>query len=140
MSPVSNLDQILKKEKKIKGQAVQEGESDNPLSHFFKPSCIGSPSSSTVKGKYHVIAEPKSDSIVENSPIDNLEESGLAHSSAVNSSKDSEGESSSSSLDSVNSRAVEKEHFQVHTNLSIIEDILQDLYQEGDENLALLLA
>ena len=37
MSPVSNPNQILKKEKKIKGQAVQEGKSDNPLSHFFKP-------------------------------------------------------------------------------------------------------
>ena len=43
MSPVSNPNHILKKEKKIKGQAVQEGKSDNPLSHFFKPLAAPSP-------------------------------------------------------------------------------------------------
>lgn len=50
MSLVSNPDQILKKGKKNKGQTVQEGKFDNPLSHFFNPSCIGSPSSSAIKG------------------------------------------------------------------------------------------
>ncbi len=125
MSPVSNPDKIFKKEKKIKGQAIQAGKSDNPLSHFFKPSCIGSPSSSTIKGKSHVIAEPKYDSIVENFPSDNLEESGLAHSIAANSPKDSEN-LSTSSFESVNSEAVEKDYFEVHTNLAVIEDKVEE--------------
>ncbi len=32
-----------------------------------------------------------------------------------------------------------KDYFQVHTNLAVIEDTLQNLYQERDENLAFLL-
>ena len=43
MSPVSNPNQILKKGRKIKGQAAQEGKSGNPLSHLFKPLAATSP-------------------------------------------------------------------------------------------------
>ena len=69
MTPVSNPNWILKKEKATRGQTAKSGNSDNPLSHFFNDKNTRSPSSPSVKGKSIVIVEPKPVTTTEESPI-----------------------------------------------------------------------
>ena len=145
MTPVSNPNRFPKKEKVVKKQAAKSGNSENPLSHFFNNKNTGSPSSSSVKGKSVVIADPKPVTTVEDSPIFISEESApleteVGLNPVVNSPRSLEKSPSTSSLESVNSKSAEGEYFQVHTNLFVVEKILADLYNRGEENLALLLA